>query len=84
MGDSVAVQLAPGVNPVTVVVKGVDSEAEPLAGEGVPVVQETLTLTEAALLSEKSLWTVKVAVFRLFVIVHEPADSGAEQLPVDV
>ena len=50
---------------------GVASEAEPLAGEGVPLVHVTLTGTLAGLLSEKSLFTVRVAAFSVFVIVQE-------------
>ena len=44
-------------------VKGVASDMEPLAGEGVPLVQVTLTGTLAPLLGTKSLCTVKVALF---------------------
>ena len=43
-----------------------------LAGEGVPLVQVTETVTEAELLSEKFLLTVRVALFSVFVIVHDP------------
>ncbi len=78
-----AVQVAPALKPVTVVVKGVASEAEPEAGEGVPLVQETLTVTEAPLLGMKSLLTVRVALFSVLVIVQVPAESAAEQVPVE-
>jgi hypothetical protein len=67
----VAVQVAPGIKPVTVVVNGVVSEAEPEAGEGEPLVQVTLTDTEAPLLGTKSLLTVSVALFCVLVIVQE-------------
>jgi hypothetical protein len=40
---------------MTVVAKGDDSDASPDAGEGVPLVQVTLTLTVAALSGMKSL-----------------------------
>ena len=60
---------------------------EPLAGEGVPLVQVTLTGTLAPLLGTKSLWTVKVALFCVLVIVQEPVPEGApliapEHVPV--
>lgn len=48
-------QVAPVVKPVIVVVNGVASELEPDAGEGVPVVQVTLTGTDAPLFGMKSL-----------------------------
>ena len=53
--------------------RGLDELAltPPLAGDGVPpLVQVTETVTEAELLSEKFLLTVKVALFRVFVIVQ--------------
>jgi hypothetical protein len=43
-----------------------------LAGEGVPLVQPIETVTDAELLSEKILLTVRVALFSVFVIVHDP------------
>jgi hypothetical protein len=54
-----------------VVTNGVASEAEPLAGEGVPLVQLTLTETLAPLFGTKSLITVNVPAFSVFVIVQE-------------
>jgi hypothetical protein len=42
----------------------------PLAGDGVPLVQLTATVTEAELLSEKFLLTVRVALFSVLVIVQ--------------
>ena len=68
---------------------GVASEAEPLDGEGVPLVQVTETLTDAALSGMKSLLTVTVASFWVLVIVQEPVPLGApeidpEQVPVEV
>jgi hypothetical protein len=68
---SVDVQVAPAVKPVIVVTKGVDSEAEPEAGEGEPLVQVTLTATLAVLFGTKSLLTVSVALFSVLVIVQE-------------
>ena len=79
-----AVQVVPTVKPVMVVVKGEASEAEPEAGEGVPVVQVTLTLTEAALFGTKSLLTVRVALLSVLMMVQVPAESAAEQVPDDV
>jgi hypothetical protein len=70
MGDSVAVQVGSPTKPVTVVTKGVASLAEPLAGDGVPLVQLTLTETLAPLFGTKSLFTVKELVFSVFVIVQ--------------
>jgi hypothetical protein len=69
---------------VTVVVKGVASEAEPEAGEGEPLVQVTLTDTEAPLLGTKSLFTVSVAELRVLVIVHPPELSDAEHVPLEL
>jgi hypothetical protein len=60
------VQVAPTVKPVIVVTNGVASDATPEAGEGVPLVQLTLTDTEAASFGTKSLLTVKVALFSVF------------------
>jgi hypothetical protein len=65
------VQVAPTVKPVTVVVNGVASEAEPEAGEGEPLVQVTLTPTVPPLFGTKSLLTVRVALLRVLVIVQE-------------
>ena len=62
--------VAPTVKPVIVVENGVASEAEPLAGEGVPLVQLTLTGTLAALFGMKSLFTVSVALLSVLVIVQ--------------
>jgi hypothetical protein len=59
------------VNPVTVVVNGVASDAVPDAGEGAPVVHVTLIGTLAPLFGTKSLLTVNVALFSVFVIVQE-------------
>ena len=56
---------------MTVALNGVASEAVPDAGEGVPLVQVTLTGTDAPLFGTKSLFTVSVALFRVFVIVQE-------------
>jgi hypothetical protein len=60
------------LKPVTVVVNGVASEAAPEAGEGVPLVQLTLTLTlPLGLWGTKSLATVSVADRSVLVIVQE-------------
>jgi hypothetical protein len=59
------------VKPVIVVTNGVDSLAEPDAGEGVPLVHVTLTETLAPSFGTKSLFTVRVALFRVLVIVQE-------------
>ena len=84
-----AVQVAPRLNAVTVVTNGVASEAEPDAGDGVPLVQVTLTGTLAALFGTKSLLTVRVVTRAVFVIVQAPDPDGAPliaplQVPLDV
>ena len=80
-GDSVAVHVAPALNPLTVVVNADASDAGPDAGEGVPLVHDTLTLTDAALFGTKSLCTVSVAVLSVFVIVHEGVPPGVSRTP---
>ena len=83
-------QVAPTLKPVIVVVNGIVVDAEPDAGVGVPLVQVTLTGTEAVPLSgTKSLCTVKMATFRLFRIAQLPVPEGAPlivpvHVPVDV
>ena len=67
-----AVQVAPEVKPVIVYVRGAAWLTVPLAGAGVPpLVQVTETVTEAELLSEKFLLTVRVALLSVLVIVQE-------------
>jgi hypothetical protein len=83
------VHVAPVEKPVTVVTNGVASEAEPEAGEGVPLVHVTLTETDAPSFGTKSLLTVSVALVCVFVIVQEPAPDGAPviaslHVPLDV
>jgi hypothetical protein len=78
------VHVAPTLKPVMVVANGVASEAVPAAGDGVPLVQVTTTATLAPSFGAKSLLTVKVAVFSVFVIVHVPAESAAEQVPLEL
>jgi hypothetical protein len=78
------VQVAPTVKPVTVVVNGVASEAEPEAGEGEPLVQVTLTDTEAALLGAKSLLTVSVALFSVLVMVQEALPPTVIKTPAQL
>jgi molybdenum cofactor biosynthesis enzyme len=65
------VQVAPVLKPVIVVTNGVASDAEPEVGEGVPLLQVTLTDTEAPLFGMKSLFTVSVALFSVLVMVQE-------------
>ena len=84
-----AVQVAPTLKPVTVVENGVASDADPEAGDGVPLVQLMLTATDAALFGTKFLLTVNVALFCVLVIVQLPVPEGAPvmappQVPVDV
>jgi hypothetical protein len=67
----VAVQLAPGVKPVTVMLAGEAWLTDGLAGDGTPpFVQVTETFTEAELLSEKFLCTMSVALVCVLVIVQ--------------
>ena len=65
-----AVQVAPVLKPVIVKVRGAAWLTVPLAGDGVPLVQVTATVTEAELLSEKFLLTTKVPLFSVLVIVQ--------------
>ena len=66
--------MAPVVKPVIVYVRGAVRVTVPLAGDGTPpLVQVTATVTAAELLSEKTLLTVRVALFRVLVIVQEAA-----------
>jgi len=84
IGDSVAVQVGSPTNPVTVNTAPPDSDALADAGVSDPLAQLRETVTLAGLLSEKSLWTVKVALFSVFTIVQEPANRAALQVPLDV
>jgi hypothetical protein len=52
---------------------GVASVAEPADGEVEPLVQVTLTLTEAPLSGTKSLFTWKAPTFCSFTMVHKAA-----------
>jgi len=54
------------------------------AGAAVPLAQDRLTVTLAALLSEKSLLTMKVFWLSVFTIVQVPTDRGAEHDPVEL
>lgn len=77
-------QVAPTVKPLTVVTNGVASDAVPEAGEGVPLLQLTLTLTLAPLFGWKSLLTVRVAVLSVLVMVQLPAERFALQVPLEL
>jgi hypothetical protein len=79
MGDSTAVQVVPGVYPVTVKPHGLPSLIVAFGGETVPLVQATPMSTDAALFGTKSLLTVNVAT-AWFTIVHEPVAMVAVQL----
>lgn len=74
-------QLVLPEKPAIVVEKGVASEADPDDGEGVPLVQLTLTLTEALLFGTKSLCTTNVPLVSVLVIVHVPTANDAKQVP---
>jgi len=71
------------VYPVSVNSAGEPSAALALAGLTVPESQRRLTLTEAVLLSLKSFFTRNLALRRVLVIVHSPALSAAEHVPVE-
>jgi len=75
------VHVAPTLNPVTVAVKGVASEAAPVAGDGVPLVHVTLIGTLAPLLGTKSLCTARLALFRALDIVQPPVPVGTPLIP---
>jgi hypothetical protein len=78
------VQVAPTLKPVIVVTNGVASDADPAAGEGVPLVQTMVIGTLAASFGTKSLLTVRVALFSVFVIVQVPADRAAAHVPLEL
>ena len=60
------------LKPVIAKPPGVVWLTGPLAGDGVPpLVQLTETVTDAELLSEKFLCTLRVALFRVLVIVQD-------------
>ena len=65
------------------------SDADELAGETVPLLQERTTFTDAAEFGTKSFDTVNVALFCVLVMVQDPVPLGApeiepEHVPVDV
>ena len=72
------------LKPVTVKVAGAPSEALAEAGEALPVAQDRLTVTEAALSGMKSLWTVNWALLRVLVIVQLAVLRRALQVPLEV
>jgi hypothetical protein len=73
------------LKPVTVVTNEVLSVDGPDAGLAVPLVQVTVMLAEPAPLSgTKSLTTVSVALRSVLTIVHWPALSTAEHVPVEL
>jgi hypothetical protein len=62
------VQTVAPVAPVTWNAAGVPSDASADAGEGVPCAQDSVTVTEAGLLSVKSLCTVNSACAVLVIV----------------
>ena len=58
-------------------VAGVASDADAVAGEGVPLEQARDTFTAAPLFGTKSFETVNVALFCVLTIVHPPVPEGA-------
>jgi hypothetical protein len=81
---SVAVQAGLPVKPVTVNAAPDASDAGALAGDTLAPAQARVTVTEAALSSEKSLLTVNSAVFSLFTMVHVPTLSRALHVPEEL
>jgi hypothetical protein len=63
-------------------VKGVASDALPDAGDGVPLVQVTITVTLPPLFGTKSFATVKLAVFSVFWMLQPAAAMVAVQAPL--
>jgi hypothetical protein len=63
---------------------GLDCETWRLAGDVVPLVQDSNTVTEDGLPSEKVFATTNPPLFSTLTIVHVPVDSAAEHVPVDV
>ena len=80
-----AVQVAPLVKPVIEKLPGAAWLTDELAGDGTPpLVQVTETVTEAELLSEKLLCTVKEAPLRVLVIVQLAAPPLLIATPVQL
>lgn len=71
-------QVVPGFAPVTRNVAGELSDAGADAGDGVPWLQLSVTVTVAGLLSEKSLLTVNIAwaVFTIVQVAGTPSDTA--------
>ena len=74
-----AVQVAPGVAPVTVKIAGVDSDALSGVAVTVPDVQARLTGTEAAPFGMKSLWTTTVSLLSVLVIMQTAPSATFRQ-----
>jgi len=72
------------MNPVTVNIAGVLSDALADAGKAVPLAQESDTVTLAALFGTKSLFTWKVSLVMLLTMVHVPTLRSAAHVPLDV
>jgi hypothetical protein len=65
-------------------IAGLASVADWLAGVTVAPGQDRVKVTLAPLFGTKSLLTLKVALFSVFVIVQLPLARAAEQVPEDV
>ena len=74
-----AVQVAPGLAPVTVKTAGVDSDAFSGVAVTVPEVQVRATGTVATLFGMKSLWTAMVSLLSVLVIVQVPPSGTFAQ-----
>ena len=75
-----AVQVVPGLAPVTVNTAGVDSDALSGVAVTVPEVQVSLTGTVATLFGVKSFLTVTVLLLSALVIVQLPPSGTFAQL----
>jgi hypothetical protein len=80
----VAVQVGSPEKPVTVNDAGVASEALAEAGVADPLAQESDTVTDPPAFGTKSLLTVKVALVSVFVIVQDPVEKVAAQVPEEL
>ena len=83
MEDSVPAQLGLPVYPLTVNVAGVASDALAAAGDTVPEAQDSETVTLAPLFGTKSFFTWNDALVSVLVMVQDPVERAAEQVPVE-
>jgi len=63
---------------------GIASEAGALPGDVVPLLQDSDTVTDSGLWSEKLLATTNPPLLSTLTIVHSPAESVAEHVAVEL